>query len=218
MNTVYGAVLSPFVRKVLMTLEHKGVEYVNQPIFPFRNNEAFAKISPLRKVPAFSDEYLTIADSSVICDYLENKYPHAPLYPKNPVERAKVLWLEEFADTRLQENLGPGLFFEKMVAPVMFKRAPRQDLIKKSLATLPALQDYLEGQLTGSRYAIGTTLSIADLSLPSVFLNGHYAGYDVDARYWPRLANYLQGMFAHPLYATRIEQERAALAALVPRT
>jgi glutathione S-transferase len=217
MNTVYGAVLSPFVRKVLMTLEHKGVEYINEPVRPFKNADTFAKISPLRKIPAFSDEYLAIADSSVICDYLEQKYPHAPLYPKNPVERAKVLWLEEFSDTRLQETLGPGFFFEKRVAPVMFKRAPNQDLIKKSLAALPALQDYLEGQLTGSRYLIGTTLSIADLSLPSVFLNGHYAGHDVDARCWPKLANYLQGMFAHPLYIDRIEQERAALAALVPR-
>jgi glutathione S-transferase len=214
MNTVYGALLSPFVRKVLMTLEYKDAPYVNEPVRPFKNAEAFAKISPLRKVPAFSDEYITVADSSVICDYLEHKYPQPSLYPKNPVERAKVLWLEEFADTKLQENLGPGLFFERIVAPVMYKRICNEELTKKSLSVLPALQDYLEGQLTGSPFLIGAELSIADLSVPSVFLNGHYAGYDVDARHWPKLAAYLQGMFAHPLYINRIEQERPLLDAL----
>lgn len=214
MNTVYGAILSPFVRKVVMTLAHKGAEYVIEPVRPFKNAESFAKISPLRKVPAFSDEYLTVADSSVICDYLEHKYPYQPLYPKNPVERAKVLWLEEFADTRLQETLGPGLFFEKMVAPAMFKRAPDNALIDKSLAALPALQDYLESQLTGSRFAIGGALSIADLALPSVFLNGRYAGHEVDAQRWPKLAAYLRAMFEHPLYVERIEAERAMLEAL----
>jgi glutathione S-transferase len=217
MNTVYGAILSPFVRKVLMTLEHKGAEYRIEPVRPFKNAESFARISPLRKVPAFSDEYLTVADSSVICDYLENKYPHNPLYPKNPVERAKVLWLEEFADTRLQETLGPGLFFEKIVAPAMFKRAPDTALITRSITAMPALQDYLESELTHSPFAVGGELSVVDLTLPGVFLNGRYAGYEVDARRWPKLAQYLRGMLEHPLYVGRMEDERAMLEALKPR-
>lgn len=217
MNKVYGAILSPFVRKVLMTLEHKGADYELEPVRPFVNPPSYARISPLRKVPAFSDEYLTVADSSVICDYLENKYPHDPLYPKNPVERAKVLWLEEFADTRLQETFGPGFFFERIVAPIMFKRAPDTALIERSRAKFPELQDYLEGELTGSRFAIGTTITIADLSLPSIFLNGRYAGHEVDARRWPKLAQYLEGMYAHPLYVARIEQERDMLEKMKPR-
>lgn len=217
MNTVYGAILSPFVRKVVMTLDHKGAQYRIEPVRPFKNPESFARISPLRKVPAFSDEYLTIADSSVICDYLENKYPQAPLYPKNPVERAKVLWLEEFTDTRLQETLGPGLFFERVVAPAMFKRAPNEQLIVRSRAALPALQDYLEGELTGGPFAIGGALSIVDLILPGVFLNGKYAGYEVDARRWPKLAAYIERMLAHPLYVARMEDEQAMLEALKPR-
>lgn len=217
MNKVYGAILSPFVRKVLMTLEHKGAAYELEQVRPFVNPPSYAKISPLRKVPAFSDEYLTIADSSVICDYLENKYPANSLYPKNPVERAKVLWLEEFADTRLQETFGPGFFFERIVAPVMFRRAPDTALIERSRAKFSELQDYLEGELTGSRFAIGNTLTIADLSIPSVFLNGRYAGHEVDARRWPKLAKYLEGMYAHPLYIARMEPERALLEKMKPR-
>jgi glutathione S-transferase len=211
MNVVYGAILSPFVRKVLMLLEYKGVEYKQETVFPFRNPPEFARISPLRKVPAFQDEYITISDSSVICDYLEHKYPQAPLYPKNPAARARALWLEEFADTRLQEVLGPGFFFERLVARGLLKREPNEALIDRSLKLMPALHDYLEMQLSSGAFLAGSELTIADLSVPSMFLNAHYAGHDVDPRRWPKLADYLQRMFAHPLYAKRIEAERTPL-------
>jgi glutathione S-transferase len=214
MNTVYGALLSPFVRKVVLTLEYKGIAYHSEPVLPFKNPESFAKISPLRKIPAFVDDYVTLADSSVICDYLEHKYPRRALYPVNPAARARALWFEEYADTALQEKLGPGLFFEKRVAPRMFKRPADEVLIRRSIEALAAHQDYLEGELGAGGFLAGPELTIADFSVPGVFLNGHYADYDVDARRWPKLAAYLQRIWALPLFQNRIEREAALLAAL----
>lgn len=217
MNVVYGAILSPFVRKVLMVLEHKKIPYQQENILPFRTPAEYAKLNPLRKVPAFKDEYITLADSSVISDYLEHKYPQHPLYPKTPVERAKALWLEEYADSHLQPILGPGLFFERIVAPILYKRKPNADLIAKSIKALPAVQDYLESQMPSSGFLVGVDLTIADLILPGLFLNAKYADYEVDARIWPKLAAYLNRMHAHPLYIRRMEQERVMLEGLRPR-
>jgi len=214
MNRVYGVVLSPFVRKVLLTLEYKGLAYENEPVRPFVNPPSFARISPLRKIPGFTDEYVTLADSSVICDYLEHKYPQRPVYPGNPAARARALWFEEYADTALQELLGPGLFFPTLVAPVMFKRPVDPEKTRRSIKALEAHQDYLESELGPEGFLLGGELTIADFSVPAVFLNGRYAGYDVDARRWPRLAAYLQRCWEHPLYRHRIEQEAAPLAAL----
>lgn len=216
MNVVYGAVLSPFVRKVLMVLEHKRVPYQLENILPFRTPADYNNLHPLRKVPAFKDEYTTLADSSVICDYLEHKYPQNALYPKTPVERAKALWFEEYADSHLQPLLGPGLFLERLVAPILHKRKPNEELIAKSLKALPSVQDYLESQVPSAGF-LGGDLTIADLILPGVFLNAKYAGHEVDKRNWPKLAAYLQRMFLHPLYVTRIEQERIVLDGLRPR-
>lgn len=213
MNIVYGAALSPFVRKVLMVLEHKQIPYQQENILPFRTPADYVKLNPLRKVPAFKDEYITLADSSVICDYLEHKYPQCALYPKTSVERAKVLWFEEYADSHVQPLLGPGLFFERLVAPLLQKRKPNEELIAKNLKALPAVQDYLESQIPSAGFLVGD-LSIADLILPGVFLNAKYAGYEVDPRKWPRLAAYIQRMIAHPLYVTRMEQERVVLSGL----
>lgn len=217
MNVVYGAPLSPFVRKVLMLLEHKQIDYAFENILPFRTPPGYAKLHPLRKVPAFRDEYTTLADSSVICDYLEHKYPQRPLYPKTAVERARALWFEEYADSYLMQLLGPGLFLERVVAPVLHRRAPDQAVIDKTLQALPEVQDYLEMQVPAAGFLVGADLTIADLTLPGMFLNAGYAGYAVDARRWPKLAAYLQRMHAHPLYLRRIDQERAVLEKLRPR-
>jgi glutathione S-transferase len=217
MNTVYGAILSPFVRKVLMVLEHKQQSYHCERVLPFANSPSYAAKHPLRKIPAFEDEYITLADSSVICDYLENKYPQPALYPKTPVERAKALWLEEYADTALQQLLGPGVFFAKLVAPAMYGTPVDQQKIDHSLQQLPPCLDYLERDVAGSGYLVGGELSIADLSVASVFLNGYYAGFEVDAARWPKLAAYLQRLFAHPLFLKRIEQERPLLEGLTAK-
>lgn len=207
MNVVYGALISPFVRKVLMLLDYKGIAYEHVNVPPRSTEQPFAKISPLGKIPAFADEYVQLADSSVICDYLEHKYPQRSLYPKTSVERAKTLWLEEYADTQLMQLLGPGLFFERVIAPAFFRRAPNQTLINASLKALPAVLDYLEPQIPAQGFLIGPDLTIADLILPGIFINASYADYTVDARHWPRLAAYIQRMAANPLYAKYIEQD-----------
>ncbi len=216
-TTVYGAILSPFVRKVLMTLELKSVPFEVEPVLPFRNDETYRQIHPLRKIPGFRDDQVTLGDSSVICDYLEQRYPQPSLYPRDPVLRARALWFEEYADTALQELLGPGLFFARIVSPAMFRKPVDEARVQGSIEALPAHLDYLEGEVPDSGLLLGDAPCIADLILPGVFLNGHYAGYDVSATRWPRFAAYLQRAWSHPLYLQRREQEQPLLAGLRER-
>ena len=94
--TVYGSTISPFVRKVRIVMAEKGLEYTLDPVNPFGAPPEFAEISPLKRIPAFRDtdvpEPNTLCDSSVICDYLEHKFPNPALYPSNPFQRARALW------------------------------------------------------------------------------------------------------------------------------
>src|SRR5574337_2211879 len=66
---VIGNYLSPYVRKVLVCLELKGLEYEIDPIAPFVGNDEFTRLSPLRRIPVLLDGGLVLADSSVICQY-----------------------------------------------------------------------------------------------------------------------------------------------------
>ena len=56
---VIGSYVSPYVRKVLVCLGIKRIPYELDPIVPFFGNDAFARISPLRRVPVLIDDRIT---------------------------------------------------------------------------------------------------------------------------------------------------------------
>src|SRR5580658_11170157 len=107
---IIGSYLSPYVRKVLVVLDLKGIEYEIDPIIPFFGNDSFSHISPVRRIPVLIDDQVTLADSSVICQYLEDRYPERKLYPADIAERGRARWLEEYADSRMGEVFIWGLF------------------------------------------------------------------------------------------------------------
>ena len=74
---IVGSYLSPYVRKVLVCLGSKGIPYEIDPIVPFFGDERFSQASPLRRVPVLIDGRVTLSDSSVICQYLEELHPAA---------------------------------------------------------------------------------------------------------------------------------------------
>jgi glutathione S-transferase len=85
---IVGSYLSPYVRKVLVCLETKGVAYEIDPIVPFLGDERFSKLSPLRRVPVYRDERVTFADSSVICQYPEDRRSTPPSSASGSTPRA----------------------------------------------------------------------------------------------------------------------------------
>jgi glutathione S-transferase len=185
---VIGSYLSPYVRKVLACLELKEVDYEIDPMPPFVGNEAFARVSPLKRVPVLIDEGLVVNDSSVICQYLEDKYPAPSLYPRDIADRARARWLEEYADTRLADGLIWRLFYQRSIRRRVFNEAPDEAVVAQALEVeIPAALDYLETQLPEDGFIFGT-LSIADLSIASYFRTASFSRYDINAARWPRTA------------------------------
>ena len=73
--TLIGSPVSPYVRKVLACCALKGVEVGVDPITPFMGDQAFAAISPLRRIPVWIEGDVTLCDSSVIVQYIEETRP-----------------------------------------------------------------------------------------------------------------------------------------------
>ncbi len=90
---IIGSYVSPYVRKVLACLSLKSIDYEIDPIVPFMGGDRFTELSPLRRIPVLIDDRVTLADSSVICQYLEDRYPEPALYPADVAERARARWL-----------------------------------------------------------------------------------------------------------------------------
>src|ERR1043166_2395625 len=131
---IIGSYLSPDVRKVLVFLNVKGLPYEIDPIIPFMGDDRFSKLSPLRRIPVLIDDRVTLSDSSVICQYLEDRYPQPSLYPQDVADRARARWLEEFADTRMGEVFIWRLFNQVAIKPFVWGEETDKDLLAKTLA------------------------------------------------------------------------------------
>jgi glutathione S-transferase len=117
------------------------------------------------KIPILRDADVVVPDSSVICAYLEKKHPSPALYPAEPADLAKALFLEEYADTRVFEVLGP-ILFERVVKRFVLKQEPDEARVADLLAReLPPVLDYLESQLPGDGDSVLTRFGIADAAL-----------------------------------------------------
>jgi glutathione S-transferase len=209
MITLYGANASPFVRKVMAVLAIKKLPYEHIPSMPFSGDPELAKVSPLRKVPALIDGDLNIADSKVICRYLESAHPEVPVYPTDPQSRARADWFEEYGGTVLAEAAA-GIFFQRFMVPKVFKRPVNEDAVNDIIEKkLPPLLDYLEGQVPADGFLFGD-LTVADLALASPFVNAGYAEYTIDADKWPKFAALVERVKAHGAVTPLLEAEAAA--------
>ena len=211
MATLYGAGLSPFVRKVRVLLAEKGVSYEHDPVVPFNVSPEYKAMSPLGKIPAYRDEKGALADSSVICAYLERRHPSPALYPSDPYEYARALWFEEYGDAPLVAVAGPKIFFQKIIGPAFFNQPTDDAVVSKAVnEELPPLFDYLESQITGD-WLVGSQFSIADIGIGTHFVNLRLAGVSVDTGRWPKLARYIARVHERPSFKKLIEEDRAAL-------
>ena len=204
---IIGSYVSPYVRKVLAVMNLKGLAYEIDPITPFFGDDRFEAMSPLRRIPVLVDGDLTLCDSSVICQYLEDAYPARPVLPADTKDRARARWLEEFADTRLGDIFIWGLFYQKAVRPIVWGEAPDEARVAKSLSTdIPAALDYLETQLPADGFLYGD-IGLADIALASFFRNAAYAGFTADPARWPRTAAFAARALAHPCFAALLPFE-----------
>ena len=209
MIKLYGANASPFVRKVMAVLAMKQLPYEHIPSMPFSGDQELAKVSPLNKVPALIDGDLNIADSKVICRYLESAYPEVPVYPTDTQERARADWLEEYGGTVLAEAAA-GIFFQRFMVPNVFKRPVDEEAVDAIInKSLPPLLDYIEGEVPAEDFIFGD-LTVADLALASPFVNAGYAQYQIDAARWPKMSALVERVKAHRVMLPLLEAEAAA--------
>jgi len=208
---VLGASASPFVRKVRVVLAEKGLDYEHQQVNPFAPPERWREISPLGKIPAFRDGEHVINDSSVICQYLERRFPEPALYPADDLAFARALWIEEYMDSGFTPATGPKIFRALALQPLLTGKEP--DAAAEAAAQkvwneeVAPMLDYLERQLGDREFFVGERLTIADIAVASPCVNARHAGFAPERKRWPRLRAFLDRMWGRPSFKKPIEEE-----------
>lgn len=207
---VYGAHGSPYVRKVRVFLMEKNLPYDLEPVIPVNVSPEYKIIHPMGKIPALRDGDLVLPDSSVICAYLERKFPQPQLYPTDPYLFGRALWFEEYGDTAIAQVIGGKIFFPKIIAPLLKKIPVDEAAVQNTVQNdLPPLFNYLESQLKGGDFIVGETYSIGDIALATHFFNLRLCGFEVDGKRWPKVAKYAEGILTRPSFSQLAGEERA---------
>jgi glutathione S-transferase len=197
---------SPYARKVRMMLDYKGVAY--EPVercYSLDRKEDLRAASERAEVPVLVlDDGTAIADSTIICEYLEETHPKPALFPREAKERARMRAIEDLCDREFD-----AVAYGYWVA-VMRADAPEAPAMKAAAqAEFAGLLRRLEGELGGREFFCGE-VSIADLAAIA-----HVAGapaLGVKLRDFPALVRWVGRVREIPAVKADFERMRQAMA------
>jgi len=163
MVVLYEHPLSPYAQKVKIALREKGVEF--EPRIPdlFGGGDPeFEAANPRREVPALVDAGTAIFDSTIILEYIEDRWPDLPLLPSEAAARAQVRMLEELCDT-YYEAINWAVFEIRAFDRASGALAER--LLARAATQVAAVNAYLERQLGERAYFNGAQFGWGDLAV-----------------------------------------------------
>jgi glutathione S-transferase len=144
---LYRIPFSTNVERVALALAHKGLEVEPVDVDPADRSPIVA-VSGQSLVPVLEDEGRVVSDSTNILEYLEERYPDPPLYPRDPARRAECV---VFVDWFNRVWKAP----PNAIADALAALNPDRTRIAELGAEMAASLDVFEGMLTGRDYLLG---------------------------------------------------------------
>lgn len=171
MLKLYDHPLSPYAQKVKIALREKGVPF--ETILPGGLGAGgaageFLAANPRAEVPALVADDVAIFDSTVILEYIEDRWPDPPLLPATPAERARVRMLEEVMDTHF-EAINWGLSEIRWFRRAEGELAER--ITSEAARQTTGFFAYLERQLADRAWFNGAAFGWGDLVV-APYVNG----------------------------------------------
>jgi glutathione S-transferase len=181
--------LCPFSRKVRLALAEKEVEAVQEAIEPWLCREAMILANPAAEVPVIEDRDRVIADSSAICEYLDETQRGPSLLGKTAAERAETRRLIAWFDGKFVREVTDLVWREKVIKRLRDKATPSSAAVRKGLANIHDHLDYIGFLFDRRNWLAGERLTLADLAAAAQLSVLDYLG-DVpwdkhqDAKLW----------------------------------
>ncbi|WP_374411408.1 glutathione S-transferase family protein [Hydrogenophaga sp.] len=155
MLTLCGFSASNYYNKVKLALLEKGLAFEEELVWVGQVDTAS---SPLGKVPYLKTDEGTLCESTVILEYLEDRFPQQPLLPADPFAAAKARELLRFIELHLElvaRNLYPEAFFGGKVSDAAKEKTAQQ--LAKNVAAFAQLASF-------SPFIGGADFTLADVA------------------------------------------------------
>ena len=164
MNTLYHYALSPFCRKVRLSLAEKKIEVGLVEERYWEQDPDFMRRNPAGKVPVLKMDGMTMSDSVAICEYLEEAYPTPNLLPTDPKMRAEARRIVGWFDDKFYAEVTTKLTGERVNRKVMGTGYPDSSNVKAGAKAIKYHLDYMAHLLEDRRWLAGNEMTLADFA------------------------------------------------------
>ncbi|MCY4301266.1 MAG: glutathione S-transferase family protein [Aestuariivita sp.] len=164
MTRLYHFPLSPFCRKVRLSLAEKKIEVELIEERYWERSSEFLQRNPAGKIPILKLDQTMLTESAAICEYIEETYPDPPLMPKTHRARHEVRRLVAWFDDKFHSEVTAKLLHERVNKKIMSKGAPDSTNIFAGFQAIKFHLDYMAWLLDQRRWIAGDELSLADFA------------------------------------------------------
>jgi glutathione S-transferase len=154
--------LCPFSRKIRIVLREKELDAALEEIEPWHCGDQLIALNPAGEVPVLLDDDRVIADSGVICEYLEETRPEPRLLGLDPIERAEVRRLVAWFDVKFVREVTDLVWREKVLKFVINRDTPNSAAVRVGVANLHAHLSYVGYLFEQRNWLAGDHISLAD--------------------------------------------------------
>lgn len=194
--TLYTAPDDIQCHRARLVLAAKGVAYEREMVNPDKPSADLADLNPYGTLPTLVDRDLVLYDTAVVCEYLDERYPHPPLMPVDPLARARL----RLACVRIERDWMP------LVATIRAGGRPaetgRRRLREALLAAVPLFK--------ASKFFLNPEISLADCLVAPILWRLPVFGVQL-AREAKPVLDYGERMFASQGFARSLTADERAL-------
>ncbi len=185
MIRLFHVPLSPFCRKVRLSLAEKKIEVELVEERYWEQDPDFLRRNPAGKVPVLRMDGRMMAESAPICEYIEERHPDPPLMPKTAEARYEVRRLVNWFDDKFHHEVTAKLLYERVNKKVSKQGYPDSTNVKAGAKAIKFHLDYMGWLLDQRRWLAGDALTLADFAAAAHLSSLDYIS-DVD---WNRCAS-----------------------------
>lgn len=153
--TLFSGVDDVLSHRVRLVLAAKGVSYDFIPVDPLRPPEDLIDLNPYHSVPTLVERDLVLYSASVLSEYIDERYPHPPLMPIEPIARARL----RLAMLRIEHDWVPQVQAMQLGSKSQAEAA-RKRLAELLVQSVPVFK--------ASKFYLNTEMSLADCAMAPI--------------------------------------------------